>query len=160
MELTKIELANKVSGEVRQNATLFALFQKYLIEDWGYIPSGCFGCDFLKHFTKWAKPYKENLIIENNIKKIQMADYILKDENYKDYFNGEVISKYSSSEDWITYINANPNQIEKRKELFIKLPSEISTPEEKEIENKVIEEIEEEKKNDLTPTAGVKRKRK
>lgn len=160
MELTKIELANKVSGEVRQNATLFALFQKYLIEDWGYVPSGCFGCDFLMHFTKWANPYKENLRIENNIKKIQMADYILKNEDYKDYFNGEVISKNSSSEEWITYINANPNQIEKRKALFIKLPSEISTPEEKEIENKVIEEIEEEKKNDLTPTADVKRKRK
>ena len=70
--MTKKELANKKSSEVRNNATLFSLFKDFLLEDWGKIPSGCFGCEFNKHYERWAKPYRENKIIIQQIKTIKI----------------------------------------------------------------------------------------
>ncbi len=100
--MTKQELANKKSSEVRNNATLFSLFKTYMVEDWGKIPNGCFG----------------------------------------------------SSAEWAEFILSNKS--EERKLLFTKLPAEISTPEEKEVEEIVVAEIEEKKNENLTPVAAAK----
>ena len=151
--MTKQELANKKSSEVRNNTTLFSLFKDFLLEDWGKIPSGCFGCEFNKHYERWAKPYRESKIIVQQIKTISNMNYILKDENFKTFFKGEVLSKNSSSAEWADFILSN--KTEERKELFIKLPLEISTEEEKLAEDLLVAEIEEKKSENLTQDVAV-----
>jgi hypothetical protein len=53
--MTRQELIKKGSSEVRNNATAISFFKKYLIEDWGKIPDGCFGCQFNNTFQKWKE---------------------------------------------------------------------------------------------------------
>jgi hypothetical protein len=156
MNLSKIELASKRSSDVRHNELLFDLFKKYILEDWGNIPAGCFGCDFNKHFQKWSEPYLTKKKVELKKRENMAKDYILKDENYKTFYKGEVLSKNSSSEEWAEFINENEAQVEKRKSLFKKLPSSISTDTEKEVENEIIEEEEIEKKPESAPLVDAK----
>lgn len=120
--MTKQELANRQSGDVRHNAVLFDLFQKYLLEDWGQIPPGCFGCDFQKHFTAWAKPYKEQTHVEQKKLEIMNTGYVLVDSEFKTYFKGEVLSKRSSAAQWAKFINDDPKKVEARKKHFRQLP--------------------------------------
>ncbi len=148
--MTKQELANKKSSEVRNNTTLFSLFKSFLIEDWGSIPSGCFGCEFNKNFERWARPHRENKSVEPLKPKRKMEGFLLKDENYKTYHKGEVLSKNSSADEWTDFIFANEKQIEQRKALFLVLPSEVSTDEQKVAEEIIVAEIEEKKSENLT----------
>ena len=154
--MTKEELAIKQGSEVRHNQVLFDLFQQFILEDWGSIPAGCFGCDFNKHFTNWAKPYKEGKRVETNKTRIMNADYILKDQDYKTFYKGEVLSKNSSSEEWAKFITENKDFTDMRKKLFKRLPSTVSTDEEKAIENEILGILEDEKKEDLTPLVDAK----
>lgn len=156
MSLSKIELASKRSSDVRHNELLFDLFKKYLLEDWGNIPAGCFGCDFNKHFQKWSDPYLTKKKVELKKRENMAKDYILKDENYKTFYKGEVLSKNSSSEEWAEFINENEAQVEKRKSLFKQLPSSISTDSEKTVENELIEKEELEKKPESAPLVDAK----
>lgn len=156
MSLSKIELASKRSSDVRHNELLFDLFKKYLLEDWGNIPAGCFGCDFNKHFQKWSGPYLTKKKVELKKRENMAKDYILKDENYKTFYKGEVLSKNSSSEEWAEFINENEAQVEKRKSLFKQLPSSISTDSEKTVENELIEKEELEKKPESAPLVDAK----
>jgi hypothetical protein len=144
--MTRQELIKKGSSEVRNNATAFSFFKAFLIEDWGAIPDGCFGCQFSTFFERWKRQVlngttnevKEKILIN---KKINMNTYILKDKNFKTYFMGEVLSINSSDAEWVVYLKKH----EDKKSLFTVLPSEISTETEKKEEGKVIEAIE--KKN-------------
>ena len=156
MSLSKIELASKRSSDVRHNELLFDLFKKYILEDWGNIPAGCFGCDFNKHFQKWSDPYLTKKKVELKKRENMAKDYILKDENYKTFYKGEVLSKNSSSEEWAEFINENEAQVEKRKSLFKQLPSSISTDSEKTVENELIEKEELEKKPESAPLVDAK----
>lgn len=157
MDLSKIELASKRSSDVRHNELLFDLFKKYILEDWGHIPSGCFGCDFNKHFQKWSEPYLTKKKVELKKRENMAKDYILKDENYKTFYKGEVLSKNSSSKEWAEFILENETQVEKRKALFKQLPSSISTESEKVVENELIEKEELEKKPESAPLADAKK---
>ena len=158
--MTKFELANKKSSEVRNNATLFDLFKTYLLEDFGKIPSGCFGCEFNTHFNRWSKPYKAGVVHERILTiNTNKMTYILKDENYKTYHKGEVFSVNSSDAQWADFISANESQMEQRKALFTVLPSEVSTDAEKEVEAVVVAEIEEKKSENLTPVVAVNKAR-
>ncbi len=53
--MTRQELIKKGSSEVRNNATAFSFFKSFLIEDWGAIPDGCFGCQFSTYFQSWKE---------------------------------------------------------------------------------------------------------
>lgn len=158
MDLSKIELASKRSSDVRHNELLFDLFKKYILEDWGHIPAGCFGCDFNKNFQKWSEPYLTKKKVELKKRENMAKDYILKDENYKTFYKGEVLSKNSSSAEWAEFINENEAQIEKRKSLFKQLPSSISTDSEKAAEKDLIEKEEIEKKPESAPLVDAKEK--
>jgi hypothetical protein len=144
--MTREQLIKKGSSEVRNNATLFSFFKSFIIEDWGAIPDGCFGCKFSTYFNRWKKQVlngstnevKEKILI-NKIK--NMSTYILKDKNFKTYFLGEVLSANSSDAEWSIFLNKH----EDKKSLFLVLPSEISTETEKEVEAEVVAKIE--KKN-------------
>jgi hypothetical protein len=144
--MTRQELIKKGSSEVRHNATAFSFFKSFLIEDWGAIPDGCFGCQFSTYFNRWKKQVlngstnetKEKILIN---KKTNMNTYILKDKNFKTYFMGEVLSVNSSDSEWVVFLKKH----EDKKSLFTVLPREFSTPEEKEVEAVVVEAIE--KKN-------------
>lgn len=160
--MNKLELSKKKSSEVRNNTTLFSLFKGFLMEDWGAIPSGCFGCEFNRYFNKWALQINkgEVLPIIQNQKNNSMNSYTLKNENFKTYHKGEVLSKNSSDTDWSDYINSTENEIEKRKFLFLVLPSDVSTDLEKAKEIEVIAEIEEKKSDDLVPIVVAKQRKK
>ena len=86
-------------------------------------------------------------------------NFRLKDETYKTYHKGEVLSVNSSDEQWADFIKSNDSQTEQRKALFLVLPSEISTPDEKAVENLVVAEIEEKKSENLTQDVAVKKVR-
>jgi hypothetical protein len=153
--MTREELIKKGSSYVRNNATAFSFLKSFIIEDWGAIPDGCFGCQFSTYFNRWKKQVlngttnetKEKILIH---KKNNMNTYILKDKNFKTYFMGEVLSVNSSDAEWVGFLKKH----EDKKSLFTVLPSEFSTPEEKEIEAVVVEAIE--KKNvKLTKKASV-----
>jgi len=156
MDLTKEQLATKKGSDVRHNGPLFDLFKKYIIEDWGHIPAGCFGCDFNKHFQKWSQPYLKKTKSEIKKREIMQRDYILKDENYKTFFKGEVLSKNSSSAEWAEFVQENPAQVEKRKSLFSKLPSSLTSDAEKVIEDEKVQKDELEKKPESVLPAAVK----
>jgi hypothetical protein len=144
--MTRQELIKKGSSEVREDNDAISFFKKYLIEDWGKIPDGCFGCEFSKFFERWKKQVlngttnqtKEKILIN---KSTNMNTYILKDKNFKTYFMGEVLSINSSDAEWVAFLKKHQD----KKSLFTVLPSEFSTPKEKEIEAGVVEAIE--KKN-------------
>jgi hypothetical protein len=144
--MTRQELIKKGSSEVRNNATAFSFFKSFLIEDWGAIPDGCFGCQFSTYFQRWKKQVlngttnqtKEKILIN---KSTNMSTYILKDKNFKTYFMGEVLSINSSDAEWVAFLKKH----EDKKSLFMVLPSEFSTPKEKEVEAEVVAKIE--KKN-------------
>jgi hypothetical protein len=156
--MTKLQLANKKSSEVRNNTTLFSLFKSFIIEDFGAIPSGCFGCEFNKHFERWAKQYRQQAVVLNKIKiNTNKMSYRLKDEGYKTYHKGEVLSVNSSDEQWADFILSNEVQSEQRKSLFLVLPSAISTEDEKAVEAVVVADIEEKKSENLTQAAVVKK---
>ena len=156
MDLTKEQLATKKGSDVRHNGPLFDLFKKYIIEDWGHIPAGCFGCDFNKHFQKWSQPYLKKTKSEIKKREIMQRDYILKDENYKTFFKGEVLSKNSSSSEWAEFVKENPAQEEKRRNLFSKLPSSLTSDAEKAIEDEKVEKDELEKKPESVLPADVR----
>jgi hypothetical protein len=148
MLYSKKELAQKSSADVRRDGTLVELFKQFITEDWGAIPSGCFGCDFKRHFDKWADPYRKG--IGNNTLKVKNTmenkKYVLKDENFKTFFKGEVLSKNSTSEEWANFINENPEQVEKRKNYFKVLPESMLSEKEKVEAKELISEEEAEKK--------------
>jgi hypothetical protein len=144
--MTREQLIKKGSSVVRNDATAFSFFKSFLIEDWGAIPDGCFGCQFSTYFDRWKKQVlngttnqtKEKILIN---KSTNMNSYTLKDKNFKTYFMGEVLSVNSSDAEWVTFLKKHENQ----KSKFLVLPSEFSTPKEKEEESVVVEAIE--KKN-------------
>jgi hypothetical protein len=144
--MTRQELIKKGSSVVRNDATAFSFFKSFLIEDWGAIPDGCFGCQFSTFFERWKKQVLKGTTIETKEKiltnkKINMNTYILKDKNFRTYFMGEVLSVNSSDAEWVAFLKKH----EDKKSLFQVLPSEFSTPKEKEEEAVVVEAIE--KKN-------------
>jgi hypothetical protein len=141
--MTREELINKGSSGVRNNATLFALFKEFLIEDWGGIPEGCFGCQFSTTFERWQRQVLSGTTKETILQKkdTDMNTYILKDKHFKTYFKGEVLSANSSDAEWKEFLEKS----EENKARFLVLPSEFSTPKEKAEEAIVIEGIE--KKN-------------
>jgi hypothetical protein len=144
--MTREELINKGSSSVRNNATLFVLFKEFLIEDWGGIPEGCFGCQFSTTFDRWKRQVlagttNETKEINLKNKDTDMNTYILKDKHFKTYFKGEVLSANSSDAEWKEFLEKS----EENKARFLVLPSEFSTPKEKAEEAIVIEGIE--KKN-------------
>jgi hypothetical protein len=143
--MTRQELIKKGSSEVRNNATAFSFFKSFLIEDWGAIPDGCFGCQFSTFFERWKKQVLNGTTNQTKevltIKLKNMNTYILKDKNFKTYFMGEVLSINSSDAEWVAFLKKHQD----KKSLFTVLPSEFSTPKEKEAEAVVVEAIE--KKN-------------
>ena len=153
--MTKELLAQCESSAVRHNAALFDAFQKYLIEDWGQIPQGCFGCDFQKHFTAWAKPYLTKTKVELKKQENMTKGYVLVDQDFKTFFKGEVLSRHSSDKEWAAFINDNKDKIEARKKLFRVLPSEVSTDSEKTAEQLAEAELAEARKKNLTHLVGV-----
>jgi hypothetical protein len=144
--MTRSDLIKKGSGVVRNNAAFFNAFKDYLIEDWGQIPDGCFGCKFQTYFNRWAaqvnkgntKEIKEKTLTE---KKTEMKTYILKDKNFKTFFKGEVLSINSSDSQWSEFIAKD----EKNKAYFSVLPLEVASEKEKEDGAEFISE--KEKKN-------------
>jgi hypothetical protein len=144
--MTREQLINKGSSEVRNNAALFDYFKNYLIEDWGALPDGCFGCQFSTTFDRWKRQVLQGTTGETKAitllnKEANMNTYILKDKHFKTYFKGEVLSANSSDAEWREFLEKS----EENKSKFLVLPSEFSTPKEKADEAIVIEAIE--KKN-------------
>jgi hypothetical protein len=143
--MTREQLIKKGSSVVRNDATAFSFFKSFLIEDWGAIPDGCFGCKFSTYFDRWKKQVLNGTTNQTKevltIKLKSMNTYILKDKNFRTYFMGEVLSVNSSDAEWVTFLKKHENQ----KSKFLVLPSEFSTPKEKEEEAVVVEAIE--KKN-------------
>ncbi|MCQ9638598.1 hypothetical protein MP478_04285 [Chryseobacterium sp. WG14] len=120
--MDRIELINKGADAVRNTPHLFSAYKQYLLEDWGELPQGCFGCQFNNHFNQWKNQVlnkniipMENKIVNNN------KTYVLKDRGTLKYLNGDVWSNNSSDEDWIKYINLKPQA----KDLFYVLPVSI-----------------------------------
>lgn len=120
--MERLELINKGADAVRNTPLLFNAYKQFLLEDWGELPQGCFGCQFNNHFSKW-----KNQVLNNNITPMENRNtnnnktYVLKDKSTLKYLNGEVWSSNSSDEDWIKYLELKP----KAKDIFYVLPSAI-----------------------------------
>lgn len=120
--MERLELINKGADAVRNTPLLFNAYKQFLLEDWGELPQGCFGCQFNNHFSQWKNQVlnnnvtpMENKIVNNN------KTYVLKDKSTLKYLNGDVWSNNSSDEDWIRYIELKPQA----KDLFYVLPSAV-----------------------------------
>ncbi len=124
--MERLELINKGADAVRNTPLLFNAYKQFLLEDWGELPQGCFGCQFNNHFSQW-----KNQVLNNNITPMESKTvnnnktYILKEKGTLKYLNGEVWSSNSSDEDWINYLALKPQA----KELFYVLPSAIEKTE-------------------------------
>ncbi|WP_312303906.1 hypothetical protein [Chryseobacterium sp.] len=124
--MERLELINKGADAVRNTPLLFNAYKQFLLEDWGELPQGCFGCQFNNHFSQW-----KNQVLNNNITPMENKPvnnnktYVLKEKGTLKYLNGEVWSSNSSDEDWINYITLKPQA----KELFYVLPSAIEKTE-------------------------------
>ena len=141
--MTREQLIKKKSSEVRNNATLFNYFKNYLIEDWGALPHGCFGCQFSTTFDAWKRQVLEGTTSKTKAitllnKETNMNTYILKDKNFKTYFKGEVLSANSSDAEWKDFLEKS----DENKSKFLVLPSDFSTPKEKDDEAIIVEAIE------------------
>lgn len=120
------ELINKGAAAVRNTPHLFNAYKQFLLEDWGKLPEGCFGCKFNSYFNKW-----KNQVLSNNIIKMEEQinankTYVLKDKSTNKYLYGEVYSNYSPDGHWIKYLKLIPEG----KELFMVLPEGISRTDE------------------------------
>ncbi len=130
--MERLELINKGADAVRNTPLLFNAYKQFLLEDWGELPQGCFGCQFNNHFSQW-----KNQVLNKNITPMENKNvtnnktYVLKDKSTLKYLNGDVWSNNSSDEDWIKYINLKPQA----KDLFYVLPVAVEkTDSESEIE--------------------------
>lgn len=119
------ELINMGADAVRNTPHLFNAYKQFLIEDWGSIPPGCFGCQFKSHFTKW-----KSQILTDNIQKMENQTnnktYVLKDKSTNKYLFGEVYSNYSTDEHWLKYLELKPEG----KSLFTVLPASVERTQE------------------------------
>lgn len=120
------ELINKGADAVRNTPHLFNAYKQFLIEDWGELPPGCFGCQFSSHFSKW-----KNQVLTNNIIPMEKTTqntnktYVLKDKSVNKYLYGEVYSNYSPDEHWKRYLEIKPDG----KDLFLVLPDGVERSE-------------------------------
>lgn len=118
--MERLELINKGADAVRNTPLLFNAYKQFLLEDWGGLPQGCFGCQFKNHFSQW-----KNQVLNNNIIPMENRNtsnnktYVLKDKSTLKYLNGEVWSSNSSDEEWANYLIIKPQA----KDLFYVLPS-------------------------------------
>lgn len=165
--MTREELVRIGANKVRQNATLFATFKKYLFEDAekvypnGKVPGGCFNCGYASNFARWAKAVNKPIKIKETKK---MSDgtktYELANRHTRLYFSGKILSAQSSDEEWVKWIN-NPRDkelVEKRKAYFKKLPSVLVKETKKEVKTEETEEVKEtETKETTKPRRGRKK---
>ncbi|MEJ5105495.1 hypothetical protein [Chryseobacterium sp. MYb328] len=131
--MDRIELINKGADAVRNTPLLFNAYKQFLLEDWGQLPQGCFGCQFNNHFNLWKNQVLNNNIIpmENKIENSNKT-YVLKDRGTLKYLYGDVWSSNSSDADWLRYLELKPDA----KDLFYVLPQVA----EKTTEDLIIEE--------------------
>ncbi|WP_144428861.1 hypothetical protein [Chryseobacterium sp. StRB126] len=117
--MDRLELINKGADAVRNTPLLFNAYKQFLLEDWGQLPQGCFGCQFNNHFNQW-----KNQVLNKNIipmeKKTENSNktYVLKDRGTLKYLYGDVWSNNSSDADWLRYMELKPEA----KDLFYVLP--------------------------------------
>lgn len=168
--MTRKELVKIGANNVRKNATLFAAFKKFIFEDAkkvfpnGKVPSGCFNCGFQSNFSRWAKTVDMNEEPKQlkGVKKMseETKTYELKNRNTRLYFNGKVLSALSSDSEWVEWIKRPRDKelVEKRKDYFKKLPSELA-PKPKKVEE-VKGEEQEDKKEEVKVVEAPKRGRK
>lgn len=142
------ELIKKGADAVRNTPHLFAAYKQFLIEDWGELPQGCFGCQFSSHFSKWKNQVLTDNIIpmENTVKPTKT--YVLKDRSINKYLYGEVYSNYSPDEHWVKYLELKPEG----KELFMVLPQGI---ERTDADQETEEEFKKKELSDLQATEDV-----
>lgn len=142
------ELIKKGADAVRNTPHLFAAYKQFLIEDWGKLPQGCFGCQFSSHFSKWKNQVLTDNIIpmENTVKPTKT--YVLKDKSINKYLYGEVYSNYSPDEHWAKYLELKPEG----KELFMVLPQGI---ERTDADQETEEEFKKKELSDLQTTEDV-----
>ena len=119
VSMDRIELINKGADAVRNTPLLFNAYKQFLLEDWGELPQGCFGCQFNNHFTQWKSQVLNNKITPME-KKSENSNktYVLKDRGTLKYLFGDVWSNNSSDVDWLRYLELKPEA----KELFYVLP--------------------------------------
>lgn len=141
------ELINKGADAVRNTPHLFDAYKQFLLQDWGSLPQGCFGCQFSNHFNKW-----KNQVLTDNITKMEKPinntnkTYVLKDKSINKYLYGEVYSNYSSDEHWIKYLELKPDA----KNLFLVLPATVDRTE----TDQVIEDDFKKKEPSNSPTTS------
>lgn len=116
--MNREELINKGADAVRNTPLLFNAYKEFLIQDWGRIPSGCFGCQFNNHFRKWSDQVLNKNIIPMKISNTERT-YVLVDKSINRYLNGKVYSNYSTDEDWLEYLEKKPES----RSLFHILPA-------------------------------------
>lgn len=133
VSMDRIELINKGADAVRNTPLLFNAYKQFLIEDWGELPQGCFGCQFNNHFSQWKNQVLNNNIIpmENKTENSNKT-YVLKDRGTLKYLYGDVWSSNSSDDDWLRYLGLKPDA----KDLFYVLPMSL----EKTTEDVIVEE--------------------
>lgn len=166
--MTRDELIKQGASKVRRSPALYALYKKYVTEDAkemyasGRLPKGCFGCQFNSIFSRWKKHVSLNKSDTSKLKdmavysakKVDKAQkkkaapsgdrsYQLKSPTKKLFFKGKVLSRYSSSEDWLGFINhpKDPAKVKARKDLFSKLPGSGETEKPKEAPKEIKETI-------------------
>lgn len=135
--MTREELAKLGGNKVRKDNALFSLFKKYITEDAvhlfssGKLPPGCFGCSFQSYYRKWSNFIlsNQNLNINTMATKSKKTTtqkakktYELKDQHLKVYFDGKIIDKNSSDDDWIKWLKFIPEQTKTRELRFESLP--------------------------------------
>lgn len=147
--MERIELINKGADAVRNTPHLFNAYKQFLLEDWGGLPQGCFGCQFNNHFNQWKNQVLNNNIIpmENKTENINKT-YVLKDRGTLKYLRGEVWSSNSSDNDWIKYLKLKPES----KDLFYVLPQSSGKTEN---EINVEEDFKKKELNELPTTEDV-----
>ena len=112
--MTRQELASIDANRVRRDSKLFALYKKYVTEDAKYLyasgklPSNCFGCTFRTLFQKWRNHVLQDGATtkkNNNMSTESKRVYKLKNDAFKVYFKGGVLSNKSTGDQWHEWIN-------------------------------------------------------
>ena len=152
--MTREELIKLGSAKVKGTPKFKKIYQDFLIEDFGSLPEGCFGCRFNSHWTQWVQKVTNNtnIIMEKEITK-KNNTFLLKNENTLVYLGGEVIGKNSPDKLWVKWLtleNLNEADKEKRKEIFVKLPDAMLNVEDKIVQEAEVKKIRKQKKSELT----------
>lgn len=132
MKYTREQIVKLGADKVRSTPDLFSAFKAFIDEDVCELypncrlPGNCFSCSYNNTFSKW-KNYVININQKNQTKNNMSTkiNYELVDKSIRIYFDGNVLSKDSSNEEWDRWINypIEESKVQKRRDFFKKLPN-------------------------------------